>query len=182
MTLSCFQSSVTSPCTLRKIQIPYHPRDPYNWPVPAPLTLLLTTLPLTCYTSSFWASSSSSDMLCSQKGSAHMLFSLPSTFPTSNHCSLLLLCLTAHLVKYQINFLATVLAWLCKITLEYIYFIWHREDGCLQFNSVFPIEREAWWEQGPYIFQQVLYPQHLAKHLAQNKGFMDIYWTYSENQ
>lgn len=77
MTLSCLQSSVTSPCTLRKIQIPYHPRDPCNWPVPAPLTLLLTTLPLTCYTSSFWASSSSSDMLCSQKGSAHMLFSLP---------------------------------------------------------------------------------------------------------
>ena len=120
--------------------------------------------------------------LFSTSGPLHMLFSLPSTFPTSNHCSLLLLCLTAHLVKYQINFLATVLAWLCKITLEYIYFIWHREDGCLQFNSVFPIEREAWWEQGPYIFQQVLYPQHLAKHLAQNKGFMDIYWTYSENQ
>lgn len=68
------------------------------------------------------------------------------------------------------------------IYLLYIFTLWHREDGCLQFNSVFPIEREAWWEQGPYIFQQVLYPQHQAKHLAQSKGFMDIYWTYSENQ
>lgn len=44
-------SDFPHPCVKSKFRT--HPRDPCNWPVPAPLTLLLTTLPLTCYTSSF---------------------------------------------------------------------------------------------------------------------------------